>query len=133
MHMKYPQIKDICRSLRQNQTPAEKLFWENFRNRKFNGLKFNRQSPIIYETANSNEHFFFVADFYCFDKKLVVELDGTIHDFQKVKDYNRDKVIEGLGLKVLRIKNEELDNLEMVKQKILNMLDLPPYYDYTLD
>jgi very-short-patch-repair endonuclease len=127
--MKYPQIKEICRSLRQIQTPAEKLFWENFRNRKFNGLKFNRQSPIIYETINTNEHFFFVADFYCFEKKLVIELDGPIHNFQKEKDYNRDKVIEGLGLKVLRIQNEELGNFEMVKLKILNMLDSPTYHD----
>lgn len=127
--MKYLQIKEICRSLRQNQTPSEKLLWENFRNRKFNGMKFNRQYPIIYETTYTNEHFFFVADFYCFEKKLVIELDGPIHNFQKEKDYNRDKVIEGLGLKVLRIQNEELGNLEMVKLKILNILDSSP--DFT--
>jgi very-short-patch-repair endonuclease len=121
--MKYPQIKELSRLLRQKQTLAENLFWQEFRNRKFKGLKFNRQFPIIYQTTNSNEHFFFVADFYCFEKKLVVELDGHIHDLQKEKDFNRDKVIEGLGLKVLRIKNKELENLDLVKHKILNIIE----------
>jgi very-short-patch-repair endonuclease len=124
MAMKYPQIKELCRVLRIKQTQSEKLFWEAFRNRKFKGLKFNRQSPIIYDTANSNEHFFYIADFYCFEKKLVIELDGPVHDYQKEKDYSRDKVLEGLGLKVLRIKNEELANMEKVKQKILDLIQL---------
>jgi leucyl-tRNA synthetase len=108
--------------LRKNQTEAENIFWQNFRNRKFNGLKFNRQFPIIYETINKNEHFFFVADFFCFEKKLVVELDGKIHDYQKEKDENRDKVIEGLGLKVLRIKNEEVQNIKLLKDKIAKFI-----------
>jgi very-short-patch-repair endonuclease len=117
--MKYPEIKQIIRTLRKNQTESEELFWQEFRNRKFMGLKFNRQSPIIYQTDKTNEHFFFVADFYCFEKKLVIELDGAIHQFQKEKDYNRDKVIEGLGLKVIRINNGELKDLEKVKRKIM--------------
>ena len=120
--MKYQEIKEITRDLRKNQTEAEDIFWQNFRNRKFNGLKFNRQFPIIYETINKNEHFFFVADFFCFEKKLVVELDGKIHDFQIEKDYNRDKVIEGLGLRVLRIKNEEINDIELVKEKIARFI-----------
>jgi very-short-patch-repair endonuclease len=121
--MKYPEIKEKARLLRKNQTPAETLFWEEFRNRKFKGLKFNRQYPLIYQTINRNEHFFYVADFYCFEKKFVVELDGPIHDYQKEKDYNRDKVIEGMGLRVLRIKNEEMNDIGLVKQKILKMIE----------
>jgi len=120
--MKYPEIKQIVRSLRRNQTESENLFWQEFRNRKFNGLKFNRQYPIIYQTQNTNEHFFFVADFFCFEKKLVIELDGVIHKFQKEKDFNKDKVIEGLGLQVLRIQNEEMKDIEKVKQKILGCI-----------
>jgi very-short-patch-repair endonuclease len=120
--MKYPEIKQIARSLCRNQTESEDLFWQEFQNRKFNGLKFNRQFPIIYQTQNTNEHFFFVSDFFCFEKKLVIELDGAKHQFQKEKDYNRDKVIEGLGLKILRIENEELKDLEKIKRKIVNIV-----------
>jgi very-short-patch-repair endonuclease len=53
----------------------------------------------------------------------VVEVDGKIHDFQKDYDYNRDFVLKELGLKVLRIKNEELAEIESVIHKILNQLD----------
>ena len=53
---------------------------------------------------------------------LVVELDGKIHDFQKEKDYQRDLIIKGMGLEVLRIKNEELKNMKKVKEKIIGHL-----------
>jgi very-short-patch-repair endonuclease len=120
--MKYPEIKEIARSLRKKQTKAEKIFWLEFRNRKFNNLKFNRQYPIIYQTDHSNEHYFYVADFYCHEKKLVVELDGPIHKYTKEKDYNRDKVIEGLGLKVIRFNNSELNNIVQIKRRLLEII-----------
>jgi very-short-patch-repair endonuclease len=120
--MKYYEIKKIARSLRKNQTPSEKLFWQEFRNRKFHNLKFNRQFPIIYQTDNSNEHYFYIVDFYCHDLKLAVEIDGIIHEYTKDKDYNRDKVIEGLGLKVIRIKNSDLNTIELFKHTILEIL-----------
>jgi very-short-patch-repair endonuclease len=120
--MKYHEIKIIARSLRKKQTMAEKIFWQEFRNRKFHDLKFNRQYPIIYQTDNSNEHYFYIADFYCHEKKLVVELDGLIHEYTKDKDYSRDKVIEGLGLKVIRFKNFELNNIEQVKKRLLEIM-----------
>jgi len=54
---------------------------------------------------------------------LVLELDGEYHKYQHQYDQNRDKVITALGIDVLRIKNEELKNIDLVKQKILQRLE----------
>lgn len=70
---------------------------------------------------NYQKHFF-IADFYCAEKKLVLELDGKYHKYQQQYDQHRDKVISALGIDVLRIKNEELKNIDLVKQKILQRL-----------
>ena len=51
---------------------------------------------------------FFIPDFYCAEKKLVIELDGKIHDFQKQKDQDREAILRDLGLNILRIKNDEI-------------------------
>jgi len=115
--MLYSELKKITRQLRNNQTKEEKLLWGFLRNRKLMDRKFLRQHPIIYE-SNRKELFFFVADFYCAEEKLVVELDGKIHDYQKDHDKWRDEIIQSKGLKVLRIKNEELDNMGIVLNKI---------------
>jgi very-short-patch-repair endonuclease len=106
----------LARELRKNQTPTEETLWTILRNRRFERKKFLRQHPIVFQ-RDSKCHFF-IADFYCAEKKLVVELDGKIHDYQKQRDEERDLVIQSMGLGVVRIKNEELDNLEKVKEKI---------------
>ena len=91
-------------------------------NKQLDGRKFLRQHPIIYDSdRNNNDFFFFVPDFYCAAENLVIELDGKVHDFQKEKDYNRDKILTANNLRVLRIANDELDEIENVKQKIINM------------
>ncbi|MBX6362177.1 MAG: DUF559 domain-containing protein, partial [Acidobacterium ailaaui] len=54
------------------------------------------------------------------EKRLVIELDGKIHDFQKEYDANRDFILKQLNLRILRIKNEELKDMKEVKRKILN-------------
>jgi leucyl-tRNA synthetase len=77
-----------ARQLRKNMTPEEKLLWKNLRNRKFFGLKFLRQHPIVYDTIN-NKPLFFVPDFYCAEKRTIIEIDGKIHDFQKEYDKRR--------------------------------------------
>jgi very-short-patch-repair endonuclease len=117
--MEYLEIRKIVRRLRRKMTPSEKILWEVLRNRKLCGVKFNRQHPIFYESVK-NDHFFYVADFYCHEHKLVVELDGSVHDYQQEKDYNRDLILIETGLKVLHIRNEELRNMTKVKNKILN-------------
>jgi very-short-patch-repair endonuclease len=116
-----PSIKEIVRLLRRNQTPEEKLLWAFLRDRKFNGKKFRRQYPIIYTERQYKKHFF-VADFYCVEAKLIVELDGKVHDFQKEYDIQRDLIIKEFKLKVLRIKNDELKEPELVFKKIMEAM-----------
>ena len=90
------------RELRQESTEAEKLLWTELRNRKLNGLKFRRQHPLDK----------FIVDFYCNEKKLVVELDGGVHDKKINKEYDeaRTAMLAGLSVFVLRFKNEDVIN-----------------------
>jgi leucyl-tRNA synthetase len=110
-----------ARELRQNMTDAEKLLWINLRNRRFHQLKFLRQHPIIYDMTN-NKPLYFIADFYCAEKKLVIEVDGKIHDFQKEDDQHREKILQSLKLTILRIRNEEVDDVHSVLGKIRKQL-----------
>jgi very-short-patch-repair endonuclease len=106
-----------ARELRKNMTEAERSLWKELRNRKFMGLKFVRQHPLIYQVIN-NEPRYFIADFICYEKKLVIEVDGKIHDFQKEDDEHREEILKSLGLTVLRIKNEEVEDIIKVLEKI---------------
>lgn len=115
-------ITELARKLRNNPTPAERKLWSVLRKRRLNGYRFLRQKPIIYNQRNS-EVYFFIADFYCAEKKLVIEVDGGYHNNQKEYDKNRDLVIRQLGLTVLRIKNDELSDLAAVKKRIIAYLD----------
>jgi very-short-patch-repair endonuclease len=95
------------RELRQDSTKAEKLLWAELRNRKLNGLKFRRQHALDK----------FIVDFYCNERKLVVELDGGVHDEKINKEYDeaRTAMLAGLNIIVLRFKNEEvLHDIEKV-------------------
>ena len=102
-------------------TPAEKLLWANLRRRKFQGLKFLRQHPIIHQVYH-NKPDYFIAGFYCAEKKLVIEVDGKIHDFQKEQDQHRNNIMGSLNLHVLRIKNEDVENVSQVLQKIRDFI-----------
>ncbi|GIV41552.1 MAG: hypothetical protein KatS3mg034_0862 [Vicingaceae bacterium] len=114
--MKKSDITKLAGQLRRNSTPDERKLWEVLRNRKFEGLKFYRQRPIIY--GYQGRYLFFIADFYCAEKSLVIELDGAIHNFTKEYDQQRDLIIQSLGLKVLRFRNEDLKNIQQVLEKI---------------
>ena len=102
-----PIAKGVCRELRSNATPAEQLFWEEVRDRKFLNLKFYRQHPLFVD-INGRETFF-VADFYCHEKKLIIEIDGRIHDFQTNDDVLREQIIRDKSIRVLRFRNEEVE------------------------
>ncbi|MFY0673555.1 MAG: DUF559 domain-containing protein [Bacteroidia bacterium] len=104
-------ITELVRELRKNETPFEKELWHYLR-RKQLGVKFLRQQPVIYQTWPTQE--FFVADFLCYEKKLIIELDGKIHDFQKHYDENRDAIMNELGFKSLRFKNEVLQSMDRI-------------------
>lgn len=106
-----------ARELRRRMTNAEKMLWQELRNRKFLGLKFNRQFPLIYQVVD-NEPRFFIADFYCHEKQLVIEVDGKIHDFQKEEDQHREDILKSMDLRIIRIKNEETEDRRKVLEKI---------------
>tara|TARA_Y100001933_G_C18690015_1_gene434616 strand:- start:241 stop:600 length:360 start_codon:yes stop_codon:yes gene_type:complete len=115
--MNFNDMRKLCRKLRKNQTPQEKSLWQHLSYRKLDGKKFLRQHPLIYDSDRSNIRFF-IADFYCHEVRLVIELDGKHHDFNKEYDEWRDDIIESKGIKVLRIRNSELENMKNVLKKI---------------
>jgi very-short-patch-repair endonuclease len=106
-----------ARELRQNMTEAEKRLWDFLRNRKFHNLKFLRQHPLIYQTTN-NQVNYFIPDFYCAERKIIIEVDGKIHDFQRKEDEYREKILKSQGMKILRIKNDETEDIFQVLKKI---------------
>ena len=114
-------IKETTRSLRRRSTQSEEIFWEAVRNRKINDKKFQRQFPIKFEYFGQQR--FLIADFYCHEHKLVVEIDGPIHERQKDYDEMRTEIINRLGIRVIRIKNEEIEtNIEKVLSDIMKYL-----------
>lgn len=114
-------IKETARNLRKHNTKSEKIFWEVVRNRKIKGKKIQRQFPIRFEIDGQQR--FFIADFYYFQNKLVVEIDGPIHNFQKDYDEIRTQIINRLGIKVIRFTNEDIENnLDDVISKLKNSL-----------
>ncbi|MEX2369554.1 MAG: endonuclease domain-containing protein [Bacteroidales bacterium] len=99
-----------AKNLRSNLTKAELCLWENIRDRKL-GFKFRRQHPIgIY-----------IVDFYCHELKLVVEVDGDIHQEHEQIDWDRERTIKlnMLKIKVIRFTNDEvLNNIDEVINSI---------------
>ena len=100
------EIKIAARDLRKKQTEAEDILWQRLRNRGFLGKKFLRQHPIVFRIEGKER--FFIADFYCGEKRLIVEIDGKIHLKQKEYDQYRDLIILGIGLQLVRVKNETI-------------------------
>ena len=99
---------EFSRRLRKESTPEEKRIWEIIRNRKFHQLKFTRQYPILISNK-IEQKIFFIADFYCASLKLILELDGGIHENQIAYDNDRDHILIEMGYKVMRIKNEKIN------------------------
>lgn len=105
------------RELRKKETKFESILWNKLRNRKFMNLKFRRQYGI-------GEY---VVDFYCPKLKLAIEVDGEIHDIKEVLEYDkiREVFINGLGIKIIRFKNNEIaEELENVLKTLEDEVDL---------
>ena len=96
-----PLIFENARELRNKLTPAEQIFWLRLKE-KFPEYKFRRQHPIS----------IYIADFYCHKLKLVIEIDGPIHDSEEAKlnDEKRQNDLENLDLTVIRFTNEQIKN-----------------------
>ena len=112
----------VARELRKNMTREEQVLWNVLRNRKLNGYKFIRQHPIVHDPMEIPVKFY-VLDFYCAAKKAAIELDGKIHDYQVSYDRMREFDINRCGIRILRIKNHELNDIEKVKKMILDFLE----------
>lgn len=102
---------ELAKKLRNHQTEAELFLWKHLPYIKTTGIRFKRQHPVLY----------FIADFYCHQAKLIIEVDGGYHELpeQFLYDESRDAELKELGLKVLRFKNEEIFNdIEAVLKSI---------------
>jgi putative DNA methylase len=111
------ELLERARELRRQQTPTEKILWECLRNRRLHGAKFRRQHNI--ES--------YIADFYCHEARLVVEVDGLIHNRQQDQDANGDQWFTQHGFTVLRFKNQQIEqDLETVLTTIATHLPFSP-------
>jgi len=111
-----PPQKSRRRLLRRKLTAAERTLWGKLRGYRLAGHRFHRQTSI--------ENY--VVDFYCAEKKLILEIDGSVHLFygKPESDRTRQQHLEKLGFRVLRFTNEEVKNsIEIVLSKILAELD----------
>jgi len=100
-----------AKELRSQMTQEEKILWQQLHANQLNNLHFRRQQIIDG----------FIADFYCHAVRLVIEVDGEIHQQQAEYDAERDRLLSARGLRLLRIKNEEVrQNLERVLMRISN-------------
>ena len=118
----YPFILRLARNLRNNQTSHEILVWNILRKKKLSGHKFLRQHPIFYSIRNDWVDFY-IADFYCAKLKLIIEVDGKIHESQKEYDLERDSKLLEKGIYVFRIKNEEVSDPENTIKIINTIID----------
>ena len=108
-------LVDLARQFRKRATPAEKLLWEKLRNRQLSGFKFVRQ---IRKGR-------YIVDFCCRERKLIVEVEGGIHEQPEQKEYDatRFEELNVRGFRVLRVSNQEvLGNTNIVLDKILHEL-----------
>jgi len=87
------------KELRRNSTSQEETLWNELRGNKL-GLRFRRQHSVGG----------YILDFYCFGKRLIIEVDGDSHNSTREYDTVRDKFFTDLGYKVLRFKNREVEN-----------------------
>ncbi|WP_321347468.1 DUF559 domain-containing protein [uncultured Draconibacterium sp.] len=100
-------LKEYARKLRNNSTLAEAILWDEvLKQKQLKGYSFLRQRPI----GN------YIVDFFCKELKMIIELDGTIHRFQKSKDKYREDNLREMGYNIIRFHNEEiLKNIRNVK------------------
>jgi very-short-patch-repair endonuclease len=108
--------------LRDNMTTCEKLLWEKLKQKQVCGLRFRRQHPMV----------FFIADFYCHEVRLVIEIDGDIHIQQREYDDGRSAEIEKYSIKVIRFTNSEVENnindvIKAIEDEVKSRILSPPW------
>ena len=95
-------LTSLAKRLRKNSTKSEVKLWGCLRSKQMMGYDFHRQKPI------DN----FIADFFCNELGLVIELDGYTHSFEHIykKDMTKERILNNLGIRVLRFNDEDVMN-----------------------
>ena len=119
--MRLPKNKSLikrARELRKNSTLAEVSFWNEVKNKKLNGLDFDRQTII----GN------YIVDFFCPRLDVVIEIDGCSHNNKQEYDHVRDEYLRSLGLHILHIYDEDVKrDMGGVIQIVQNFCDKYKY------
>jgi very-short-patch-repair endonuclease len=115
-----PSLFKLAKELRKDETEAEKRLWTKLNRNQIQGLQFRRQHPIN----------IFIADFYCPKLKLVIEVDGSIHEILEYEEYDisRSEILNDFGITVIRFTNDQILNdlygtmnkIECIVIKMLN-------------
>ena len=95
----WEQLKPLAREMRRAPTPTESMLWQRIRNRRLSGFKFRRQHSIDR----------FIVDFFCPETRLVVEVDGPIHQYTPEEDVIRQSFLEEADMRVLRFTNKQIE------------------------
>ncbi len=114
-------IKIAARELRENMTKAEIQLWKYIRRKQLANKQFQKQKPIYVYTEDSWLARYIIADFYCAENKLIIELDWTIHDIPEILalDKHKQMLLVKSWYTVIRFKNEEVfNNLKKVLESI---------------
>jgi len=105
-----PDKGDFARALRKRSTDAENTIWKYLRAKRLQGLKFRRQELIGK----------YIVDFVCYEKKIIIEIDGGQHSIDKEDDEERDSWFRKEGFRVLRFwNNDVLSQTEVVLEAIV--------------
>lgn len=110
-------LRDLARNLRKDMTPAEAILWEKLRNHQLGNYGIRRQTPLLGK---------YIVDFYCAKCKLIIELEGSVHQDpdQKAYDEFRATILNSKGYTVIYFSNDEvIRNPEQVCKIILETLE----------
>lgn len=106
-----PELKQKRKNLRKTLTPSEAFLWKHLKARQFEGRRFTKQHSIGD----------FIVDFYCAKERLIIELDGEVHNNPIARDYDEERtlLLENLNYTVIRFENKMVfDHLPSVLQEI---------------
>ncbi|WP_458627856.1 endonuclease domain-containing protein [Winogradskyella sp. PC D3.3] len=115
-----PELKQLARQLRKHSTLPEVLLWQHIKQRAY-GVQFHRQVPMLS----------YIADFYCHELRLVIEIDGDSHEYSFQYDTKRQSELEAYGVTFLRFSNEEVKKnmfsvLLVIEEKVGELLGKHP-------
>ena len=115
-----PKLKLLARQLRKNSILTEVLLWQKIKQRAY-GVQFHRQVPMLN----------YITDFYCHEIGLVIEIDGSSHDYKILYDAKRQGELEAYGVTFLRFSNEDVKNnmfsvLLVIEEKVEELVNTTP-------